>query len=54
MIGDEKIVYFWEYCKKCMYEKLEESKEPCWSCLTDTVNQDSHRPTHFIAKENEE
>lgn len=53
MIGDNKIVYFWDYCKKCEYKEKAENEEPCWDCLSNTVNQDSHRPVYFKAKENE-
>ena len=51
MIGDKKEVYFWEYCKKCKYEKLPECEDPCWDCLIEAAREDSHKPVKFEEKD---
>ena len=43
----DKEVFFNEYCHKCKHKDLEETKDPCNECLTDTVNEHSHKPTKF-------
>ena len=45
-----KEVYFDEYCKKCMYEKLKDDEDPCNECLTNPVNTYSHKPVKFEEK----
>lgn len=40
----EKEVYFGDYCKTCKYEKSLESEDPCYDCLNEPVNEDSHKP----------
>lgn len=52
-MGDEKEVRFDIYCKDCKYEKLEESEEPCFSCLVETVNMNSKKPVYFKEAKNE-
>lgn len=47
----EKEVYFDQYCTSCAYEKLSESSDPCWDCLNEPVNTDSHKPVEWKAKE---
>lgn len=42
-----KEVYFDEYCGKCKYADLEENEDPCWDCLTQPWNYDSHKPIEF-------
>lgn len=56
MEGDEyqdREVYFNIYCPKCKYEKDDEGdpKSPCYDCLMDTVNRNSHKPTYFHSKD---
>ena len=46
-----KIVRFDEYCKTCVYAKTEEIKDPCNACLTQPVNENSHKPVNYIPKE---
>ena len=46
-----KEVYFNEYCKKCKYEKLEETKEPCRICLDEPLNWNTHRPVKYEKKD---
>ena len=51
-INREKLVEFEKWCNKCAYFDLEENEEPCWECLTNTVNEDSHKPVKFKEKVN--
>lgn len=46
----EKEVYFHLYCPKCKYEGHKESDDPCWDCLNEPMNQDSHKPVYFKEK----
>ena len=50
----DKIVDFGEYCKKCKFFEVDDTKgkEPCNSCLTESVNEYSKKPTKFVEKEN--
>ena len=47
----EKEVYFGEYCKTCENEKKKEEDDPCYDCLNNPVNEDSHKPIHYKEKE---
>lgn len=47
MIGDKKEVYFGKYCSKCRYGKRPETANPCWDCLEEPANEDSHKPKFF-------
>ena len=49
MIGDNKEVYFGEFCRKCKYLGDAESdlEKPCFECLEHPFNQDSHRPINY-------
>lgn len=51
MIGDLKEVYFEKYCKDCKYAQKTEAEDPCWDCLKEPANQDSHKPVRFEPKE---
>ena len=42
-----KEVYFDQYCEKCKNHDLEEDKEPCSECLSEPVNQYSHKPVKW-------
>lgn len=53
MIGDEKIVNFARYCKRCKHRTVEEYEDPCNDCLNNPVNIDSHKPVNFEEKEND-
>lgn len=46
----EKEVYFGDYCKTCKYEKNLESEDPCYDCLNEPVNEDSHKPIRWEEK----
>lgn len=42
-----KIVEFAEYCSTCKYSPLRGEEEPCNECLTNPVNEDSHKPIKY-------
>lgn len=46
-MNDMKEVRYDEYCKKCMYEDLDESQDPCDDCLNEPSNTDSHKPVCY-------
>lgn len=43
----QKIVEFEKWCPKCIHFDKPENEEPCWECLTNATNEDSHRPINF-------
>lgn len=49
-----KEVYFHEWCPKCQYRKISEKDmlpdDPCWDCLNQGFDIDSHRPICFKEK----
>lgn len=55
MIGDDKEVYYGEYCSKCEYKDIDESDPngKCWECLETPFRQDSHKPLYFKEATNE-
>lgn len=50
-VNIDKIVDFHKYCELCEHFKKEETEDPCFDCLADPVNEYSHKPTKFKAKE---
>ena len=46
----QKEVYFHEYCKKCVHEKLKDTEEPCSECINEPLNWNSHRPVKYEEK----
>lgn len=46
----EKEVYFGDYCKTCKHEKVSEQDDPCYDCLNNPVNEDSHKPVRWEEK----
>lgn len=42
-----KEVRFDEYCKLCKNYEKSESEDPCWDCLNQGWNDDSHKPIRF-------
>lgn len=46
----DKEVHFHEFCKKCKYEKTEDTEKPCDECLGEPFNQNSHRPVKYEKK----
>ena len=51
MDGMYKEVYFDQYCKTCEYKDLPESEDPCFDCLEEPTNLESHKPVHYKEKE---
>lgn len=49
----QKMVEFEKWCSKCMHLDKPENEEPCWECLTNPTNEDSHRPVNYKEKVNE-
>lgn len=45
-----KEVYFHEYCPTCKHHDKEESEDPCWDCLDQGWNEDSHKPIKWEEK----
>lgn len=52
--NEYKEVYFDEYCPKCKYEKVDDTKgkEPCNECLENPVNLGSRKPVKFEEMQN--
>ena len=46
----EKEVYFGDYCKTCKHKKVSEQDDPCYDCLNNPVNEDSHKPIRWEEK----
>lgn len=46
-INEYKEVHFDQYCKLCIHEDDQEISIPCFECLTNPVNLNSHKPTNF-------
>lgn len=42
-----KEVLFNEYCPKCKHYEKSESEDPCWDCLDQGWNENSHKPINF-------
>ncbi len=50
MDENKKEVYFGEFCDKCKYSNKREDEEPCWDCLDQPWNTNSHKPMYFEKK----
>ena len=48
-----KEVYFDQYCKTCKHKDVAESEDPCYDCLAEPSNIDSHKPVRWEEKEQE-
>ncbi len=48
--NSEKEVFFDEYCPKCEFSEYAENQDPCWDCLANPVNENSHKPTEYKEK----
>lgn len=46
-----KEVYFDKYCKTCKHKNVEETEEPCYECLGEPLNWNTHRPVKYEEKE---
>lgn len=42
-----KEVYFDQYCPTCVSRELKEDEESCYDCLSEPVNQYSHKPVKY-------
>ncbi len=50
MDNSEKEVYFDKYCPTCKHANVSESDDPCYECLSEPSNIDSHRPIKWEEK----
>lgn len=46
-----KLVEYDKYCKTCIHKKKKESEDPCWNCLCQPANVESHKPIHWEGEE---
>lgn len=51
MEDNMKEVYFGEYCKSCVHKDTAEKDEPCFECLAEPGNVDSHKPVRYVKKD---
>ncbi len=51
MYDDYKIVDFEKYCTKCEHRDLKESDDPCFDCLDEPTNLNSHKPVYYKEKQ---
>lgn len=49
----KKLVEFDKYCVSCKHKRVPQTEEPCNECLTNPVNEDSHRPVMWEEKSND-
>lgn len=40
-------VRFDVYCQDCKYFERREDQDPCWDCLNQGWNWDSHKPVYY-------
>ena len=45
-----KEVYFDKYCKTCEYCDYKETDGPCFKCLEESININSHKPVNWKEK----
>ena len=45
-----KEVYYWKWCPKCKHKDTAEELEPCFECLANPSNVDSHKPLKWEEK----
>lgn len=52
MEDNYKEVYFGQYCQTCKHEADDENdtSSPCYDCLHEPVNLQSHKPVNWEAK----
>ena len=46
-----KEVLFDVWCPRCEHFTKEELESPCYECLDEPANEDSHKPVRFKEKE---
>ncbi len=55
-MNDTREVRFDQWCSKCEYADITEDnmspKDPCWDCLHEPMNIDSHKPFKFKEADN--
>lgn len=49
-----KEVRFDQYCPKCEHWEKSEAEDPCYDCLNQGWNDESHKPIMFKEKEKNE
>ena len=49
-MNNTKEVYFDKYCKTCENSGKKESEDPCYDCLTEGSNENSHKPVGYKEK----
>lgn len=47
----DKEVYFDQYCPSCKHSDKKGYEDPCYECLSEPMNRDSHKPIEFEEKE---
>ena len=52
MQNNEKMIFFEKWCTRCKHEAVNENEEPCESCISSPVNENSRKPIKFEEKEN--
>ena len=45
-----KEVFFDKYCKLCEHKDKKETEDPCWDCLKEPANLNSHKPVKWEEK----
>lgn len=50
-VSGNKFVNFDEYCETCKYRDILEEVEPCFECLTEPVNEYSHKPVKWECRQ---
>lgn len=45
--NEEKEVLFWKYCPSCEHWEVDQSEEPCCSCLDEVTNYHSVKPVKY-------
>lgn len=43
----KKIVEFDKYCKTCLHKDKKETEDPCYECLMEGENVNSHKPVRW-------
>ena len=46
-----KEVRFDLYCKNCKHFEKDEAEDPCYMCMNQEWNDDSHKPIYYEEKE---
>lgn len=51
MENDYKEVYFYKYCETCKHSGNKETDDPCYDCLSEPVNLNSHKPVYWESQD---